>query len=314
MKRVLLGIVMVFLRVGMAQAQVPTQSVQQKLGYPSAARLLVIHADDLGGAHTINRAIFEALEKGWVTSASVLVPCPWFPEVARWAKQHPAADLGIHLALNSEWTDYRWGPVSAADQVPSLLDEQGYLPLLETTPAQKAKPAEVERELRAQVERARAFGLHLTHLDTHMGALMQSETLFDVYHRMGRQYGLPILMHTAPGESTLPGITLPPEETLVNGVFQMQPGVPIDQWLDAYKKMLAPLKPGVYQLIVHLAYDDPEMRAAARDHPDWGAAWRQADVETVSSPEFQQFLKDQKFIVVRWQDLARALPEGYAKR
>jgi len=254
------------------------------------------------------------LEKGWVTSASVLVPCPWFPEVARWAKQHPAADLGIHLALNSEWTDYRWGPVSAADQVPSLLDEQGYLPLLETTPAQKAKPAEVERELRAQVERARAFGLHLTHLDTHMGALMQSEALFDVYHRMGRQYGLPILMHTAPGESTLPGITLPPEETLVNGVFQMQPGVPIDQWLDAYKKMLAPLKPGVYQLIVHLAYDDPEMRAAARDHPDWGAAWRQADVETVSSPEFQQFLKDQKFIVVRWQDLARALPEGYAKR
>jgi len=314
MKRVLLVVIIVFLRVGMAQAQIPTQSVQQKLGYPSTARLLVIHADDLGGAHTINRAIFEALEKGWVTSASVLVPCPWFPEVARWAKQHPAADLGIHLALNSEWTDYRWGPVSAADQVPSLLDEQGYLPLLETTPAQKAKPAEVERELRAQVERARAFGLHLTHLDTHMGALMQSEALFDVYHRMGRQYGLPILMHTAPGESTLPGITLPPEETLVNGVFQMQPGVPIDQWLDAYKKMLAPLKPGVYQLIVHLAYDDPEMRAAARDHPDWGAAWRQADVETVSSPEFQQFLKDQKFIVVRWQDLARALPEGYAKR
>src|SRR6476661_5196852 len=163
MKRVLLVVIIVFLRVGMAQAQIPTQSVQQKLGYPSAARLLVIHADDLGGAHTINRAIFEALEKGWVTSASVLVPCPWFPEVARWAKQHPAADLGIHLALNSQWTDYRWGPVSAADQVPSLLDEQGYLPLLETTPAQKAKPAEVERELRAQVERARAFA----HPDAH---------------------------------------------------------------------------------------------------------------------------------------------------
>ncbi len=299
------------LGAGVALAQV---SVQQKLGYPPDARLLVLHADDLGGAHTINRAILESLEKGWVTSASVLVPCPWFPEVARWARQHPTADLGIHLALNSEWTDYRWGPVSSADQVPSLLDEQGYLPLLETAPAQKAKPAEVERELRAQVERAQAFGIHLTHLDTHMAALMQSAALFDVYRRLGHHYGLPILIHTAPGESTLPGITVPADETLVNGVLQMQPGVPVDQWLDAYKKMLTPLKPGVYELLVHLADDDPEMRAATWDHPDWGAAWRQADLETVSSPEFQQFLKDQKFILVRWQDLARALPPGYAQR
>jgi chitin disaccharide deacetylase len=302
-----------FLLSWTAFGQTSGKSVQERLGYPAGARLLVIHADDLGGSHTINRAIFEALEKGWVTSASVLVPCPWFPEVARWSKQHPAADLGIHLALNSEWTDYRWGPVSPSDQVPTLLDEQGYLPLLETAPAQKAKPPEVDRELRAQVDRARAFNIHLTHLDTHMGALMQSPTLFEVYHRLGQHYGLPILMHTAPGEGTLPGITLPGDEVLINGVLQMQPGVPIDQWLDAYKKMLTPLKPGVYELIVHLAYDDPEMRGATWDHPDWGAAWRQADVETVSSPEFQQFLKDQHFVLVRWQDLARALPAGYAK-
>src|SRR6476620_226889 len=158
MKRVLL-VVIVFLRVGMAQAQIPTQSVQQKLGYPSAARLLVIHADDLGGAHTINRAIFEALEKGWVTSASVLVPCPWFPEVARWAKSHPEADLGIHLALNSEWTSFRWGPVSPANKVQSLLDDQGYLPPLETEVVQKAKLPEVELELRAQIDRAKKAGI-----------------------------------------------------------------------------------------------------------------------------------------------------------
>src|SRR5258706_14352265 len=93
-------------------AQPPIKTVQERLGYPATARLLVVHADDLGMNHSVNRATFEALEKGWITSASILVPCPWFPEVARWAKVHPNADLGIHLALTSECTDLRWDPVT----------------------------------------------------------------------------------------------------------------------------------------------------------------------------------------------------------
>src|ERR1700678_1929760 len=82
------------------------KTVQERLGYPASARLLVVHADDLGMNHSVNRAIFEALEKGWVTSASILVPCPWFAEVVRWARDHPAADVGIHQDLNSEWTSF----------------------------------------------------------------------------------------------------------------------------------------------------------------------------------------------------------------
>ena len=91
------------------------QTVQERLGYPASARLLVIHADDLGMAHSVNSAIFEAFENHWITSASILVPCPWFPEVATWAKTHPDADLGIHLDLNSEWTTYRWRPISPGE-------------------------------------------------------------------------------------------------------------------------------------------------------------------------------------------------------
>ncbi len=146
-------------------------TVQERLGYPANARLLVIHADDLGMNHSVNRAIFEALDKGWVTSASILVPCPWFPEVVRYAKNHPDADLGIHQALNSEWNDFRWGPVSSKDKVPSLLDALGYLPLDTPEVAKSAKVSEVETELRAQVDRAQAMGIHLTHLDSHMGTL-----------------------------------------------------------------------------------------------------------------------------------------------
>jgi chitin disaccharide deacetylase len=292
-------------------SQTPMRTVQEKLGYPASARLLIIHADDLGMAHSVNRATFEALEKGWVTSASILVPCPWFPEVARWAQTHPDADLGIHLALNSEWTGFRWMPVSPVDKVSSLLDDQGYFPLLETQVAPKAKLSEVETELRAQIERARKAGIRLSHLDTHMTALTQSPGLFQTYKKIGKEYRLPLLLERNSGTYLPQGQTLS-EDALIDKVVSIAPGVALQDWLKAYKDMLQPLPPGVYQLIVHTAYDDDEMRGATWDHPNWGAAWRQFDFETVKSPEFQQFLKDQGFILIRWRDLAKALPANYS--
>ena len=288
-----------------ASAQAPAKTVQERLGYPATARLLVIHADDLGMSHSVNRATFEALEKGWITSASILVPCPWFPEAARWAKDHPDADLGIHLALNSEWTDLRWGPITGPGKVTSLLDPDGFLPLETPAVAQNAKPADVETELRAQIERAQKAGVHLTHLDTHMGALMTTPDLFAVYQKMGNEFHLPTLVERM-GTHSPQGFPVP-ENILVERVVTMEPGVSANDWLDWYKKALTPLAPGVYQLIVHLAYDDDEMRGATWNHPDWGAAWRQHDFDTMKNPEFQKFLKDQGFILVRWKDLARAM-------
>ena len=278
-------------------------SVLERLGYPASARLLIIHADDFGMAHSVNRAISEALENGWVTSASILVPCPWLPEVARWAQSHAQADLGIHQALNSEWTDIRWGPVSPRDKVPSLLDSQGYLPLLESQVSRQAKPAEVEMELHTQIDRARSMGIPLSHLDTHMGALLGTPELIQVYRKVAQDYRLPIPLKRAKNSDQL---TLSPSEGLVDEVLQITPGVPPDQWLKAYENMLQPLGPGVYELIVHLAYDDDEMRGATWNHPDWGAAWRQHDFDMVKSSEFRQFLKDQGFVLVGWKDLARA--------
>jgi chitin disaccharide deacetylase len=302
----LLGCLAVF-----STAERPASSIQERLGYPANARLLVIHADDLGMAHSVNRAIFEALENGWVTSASILVPCPWFPEVARWAQAHPDADLGVHLALNSEWTDFRWRPVSPADRVPSLLDEQGYFPLVETTVAQRAKLSEVEMELAAQVERARAFGIHISHLDSHMGALMGTLELAEAYQRIGRAQGLPILWHRAAGAKFQPEAQPRSDFILNDDDLEISPGVKPEDWLRTYETMLAPLKPGVHHLVVHLAYDDDEFRGATHDHPNWGAAWRQSDFDMVKSAEFRQFLKSQGFVLVTWRELARALPADY---
>ena len=291
----------------LARAQSPP-TVQERLGYPREARLLIIHADDFGMSHSVNRATIEALTNRWITSASILVPCPWFPEVVRFARGNPGADLGIHMAVNSEWTTFRWGPVSSRSDVPSLLDAEGYLPLIEQTVVAQAKPAEVERELRAQVDRARAAGIPLTHLDSHMATLFRSREFFEVYRRMGAAYRLPVLLERAGarGGDEAPFETGAQPDALVDRVLSIEPGVSASGWQGAYEKMLAPLPPGVYQLIVHLGYDDEEMRGATADHPDWGAAWRQQDLELVRSESFRKFLADQKFILIGWRDLARA--------
>src|SRR5205823_2875731 len=136
-----------------------TRTVAERLGYPKDAKLLILHADDLGAAHSIDAASFDALDKGVISSASIMMPTPWVTEVAAYAKAHPNADLGLHLTLTSEWETYRWGTVESRDKVPSLLDPDGTLPNGDGPVATRAKPAEIELELRAQVERAVAPGI-----------------------------------------------------------------------------------------------------------------------------------------------------------
>jgi predicted glycoside hydrolase/deacetylase ChbG (UPF0249 family) len=289
-------------------AQAKGATVQERMGYPADARLLIIHADDLGMNHSVNRATFAALENHWITSSSILVPCPWFPEVADWAKTHPDADLGIHLALNSEWTHLRWGPISSRDKVPSLLDKDGYFPLLETDVGAQAKPKEADSELRAQIEHAKTAGVPISHFDTHMTALMQQKDLLQVYEKLGRDYKLPILLDRSGSRKLPEGGTVNPEQALIDRIIEIDPGVPPEKWAEWYEQTLVALKPGVYEMIVHLAYDDDEMRGTTWDHPDWGSAWRQHDVDMVKSSEFQQFLKQQNFTLVKWSDVAKALP------
>src|SRR5690348_17694861 len=99
-------------------AQAQTKTVAERLGYPADSKLLIVHADDLAVAHSVDAASFDALDKNAVTSASIMVPCAWLTEVASYAKDHPDADLGLHLTLTSEWKVDRWGPVSSSDKVP----------------------------------------------------------------------------------------------------------------------------------------------------------------------------------------------------
>src|SRR5882724_6231556 len=130
-----------------SMSQPAAKTLLERLGYPADAKLLIVHADDLGMAHSVNQASIKGLESGLVSSASIMIPCSWLPEIADYARTHPDADLGLHLTLTSEWALYRWGPVLGKEQVPSLLDPDGYLYLTESEAAKHIDPKEAEAEI-----------------------------------------------------------------------------------------------------------------------------------------------------------------------
>ena len=154
-----------------AQTPADRPSLAERLGYAADAKLLIIHADDLGMAHSVNRGTLHAMRHGVVNSGSIMVPTPWLSEIAAAAREDPALDLGLHLTLTSEWKHYRWGPVLPVTEVPTLVDSAGYLWATAEDAAAHMDPSEAEAEIRAQVERAVQFGITPTHLDSHMGTL-----------------------------------------------------------------------------------------------------------------------------------------------
>ena len=286
-------------------AQTPT--LLQRLGYPPDARLLIVHADDLGMAHSVNAATTKAFGTGLVNSGSIMIPCPWLPEVVTYAAKHPEADLGLHLTLTSEWTGLRWGPVVSREQVPSLFDKDGYLHLTESAAAARINPKEAEAEIRAQIRRARELGIKPTHLDSHMGTLYQTKELFEVLMRVAREEKLPARI--GPGHVARPfaAEVLRADDIVIDHIISIGDDVPAAEWAAWYTRELINMKPGVTEVILHLAHDDEEMRAVSIDHPGWGAAWRQRDLDFFTSNEFRTLLREQKIQLITWRELGRML-------
>jgi predicted glycoside hydrolase/deacetylase ChbG (UPF0249 family) len=308
-QRVSLSCILLIAAAIPADAQSAKRSLAEQLGYPANAKLLIVHADDLGVTHSVNVASIKALESGAVNSASIMVSCPWFPEIADYAKSHPEVDFGLHLTLTSERVYYRWGPVAPADQVRSLLDKNGYLHH-DWTPETRIDPGEAEIELRAQIERAHAMGIRPTHLDSHQLRLDSTgKELFEVALRLAHQYKLPFFV-TRDWFADYPYLekALGPDDVVIDHTITIEPKVQPEKWADFYKNALRNLEPGVTQLVIHLAYDDAEMRAATRERDTWGAAWRQRDFDFFTSPEFRNLLQDQNIKRVTWRQIAAISP------
>lgn len=298
-------VILTLLPLAEAHAQ---KTIAERLGYPPDAKLLIVHADDLGMAHSVNAATIKAFESGLVNSGSIMVPCPWLSEIAAYARTNPQADLGLHLTLTSEWTSFRWGPVTPKDRVTSLLDKDGYFRLTETEAAAHADPTEVELEISNQIERARTLGIQPTHLDSHMGTLYQNKALFEVFLRVARIQKLPVrIAKTWFARADFLPSALNPNDVYIDRILDINPSVAPGDWAKFYSDAIRKLEPGVTEIVVHLAYDDAEMRGATFNHPDWGAAWRQRDFEFFTSDAFRKLLQENQIKLITWRELGKLI-------
>jgi predicted glycoside hydrolase/deacetylase ChbG (UPF0249 family) len=259
-----------------------SQSLAQLLGYPSDARLLIVNADDFGMCQAENAATIEGLRARAYNCATIMVPCPWFVDAAAQARTL-AADIGVHLTHTSEWATYRWGSVSGAGTVPSLLDADGYLHGNVPAVYAHAVLADIERECRAQIARALAAGIDVTHLDSHQGVLQLDARYHEVYVRLAAEHRLPIRMAS---RSFMRDIGMEHIVELADGLGVLSPdhlwfGSPEHPGDTArfWNALFEQLHPGVNEVLVHAGFDTPEGQAIT---PEW--AQRVADHRFFTAP------------------------------
>ena len=287
------------------------QTYAERLGWEPNARVVMFHCDDLGMSHASNLGGIESLEKGVVTSVSIMMPCPWVPEIVKYVKQHPQVDAGLHLTMNSEWDLYRWGPVAGKPAVPGLCDPDGYLwhPTQET--AKHATPDEVEREIRAQIDKAEAMGLHPTHIDTHMGALAARPEFFERYVKVGIEKQIPVLAiggHRSFARVENAGAMKQIEER-IKGVWDA--GLPVIDdlhtasydWKEGAKsarfiKMLKELKPGVTMVIIHCSRPTDDFPLITGS-----SSLRFEDLKAMIDPEVRKTVEEEHIILTTWREL-----------
>ncbi len=272
----------------------PGKSLAERLGYQATDRLLIINGDDAGMCHTANQATIDALENGLMTSATIMVPCPWFPEIAAYAKAHPQAGFGVHLTHTCEWKKYRWGPVSGRSVVPGLVDPDGYLWPDIMNVYLHATPEQAEIEARAQIKMALAAGIDITHLDSHMGTLQYDLRYYAVYRKLALEFDLPLRMGSQEllatmgagnirAELAAGGIVFP--DYLIHGGRKKDEGV-VDYW----KRMLADLKPGVTELYIHAGLETEELQQITGSWKDRAAEHRLFTTD----PEVRRLLDSQR--------------------
>ncbi len=280
----------------------------EKLGYSPNAKLLIVHADDAGVSHATNQAIFDAFEKKLITSTAIMVPCPWFPEIAKYAVNHPEYDFGLHLTYTSEWNTYKWSGISSANEIPSLLNEQGYFYATTKEAVKHASANEVDKEMRTQINKALEFGIKPTHFDSHMNTHFGSQKIFKKYLKLGSDYQVPVLIPKNYLEDN-DSINIPElkDYLIIDGLIEIPTTIQPTEWNSYYTNILQNLTPGIYELIVHLAYDNEETRAMTRDHDYYEASWRQRDVDFISSYEFQQVLNENNIQLITWRQIQEVM-------
>lgn len=265
------------------------------LGFPPDARVLIVNGDDLGMYRAVNVAVVRSIEDGIARSCSLTVPCPLASHAMRLLRDRPQIPFGIHLTLVCDTLHYRWGPLSPREEVPSLLDDAGEL----CTPARvpellaRARPDEVEREFRAQVDTVIDAGLTPTHLDWHCLADGGRADILDLTVALATEYGLAVRVWLEPGRRKLRRRGLP----VVDHEFVDSFALDVDGKAARYAELLRDLPPGLSEWAVHPGLDDEESRAV--DPGGWRV--RCTDYEFLTSPEAAEIVRQEGIVLADYR-------------
>ena len=287
----------------------------KKLGCSDNERLVIIHTDDIGMCHASLQAFKDLWKFGTITSGAAMVPCPWFPATAQMCRENPEIDLGVHATLNAEWETYRWSPLSTRDPASGLLDTEGYFHQWQDAVYQNAKPEAVDAEVNAQIERALAAGIDVTHVDTHIGTIM-SPLFIQSYIQAAASRRLPSMLPRldAKGVEVI-GIS-DNERIFYEPIVQMllESGVPMleglismpltepNGQLETAKVLLGDLPVGITHFILHPSIDTAELRSIC---PDWES--RVANYNTFMSDELKKFIEQEDIKLIGYRQIRNAM-------
>ena len=289
----------------------------QKLGYSNTDRVVIIHTDDIGMCHASLQAFKDLWEFGTITSGAVMVPCPWFPAVAQMCRENPEIDMGVHATLNAEWEAYRWSPLSTRDPASGLLDAEGYFHQWQDAVYQNAKPEAVDAEVNAQIERALAAGIDVTHVDSHMGTIM-SPLFIQSYIQAAAIRRLPNMLPRIDAHGMeiigMSDTELKVYEPIMNQLLEA--GIPMlegllsmplaepnpDEQMDIAKDLLGDLPVGITHFVLHPSIDTAELRSIC---PDWES--RVANYNTFMSDELKIFIEQEDIKLIGYRQIRDAI-------
>ena len=287
----------------------------KKLGYSDTDRLVIIHTDDIGMCQASVQAFKDLWAFGTITSGAVMVPCPWFPATAQMCRENPEMDMGVHATLNAEWENYRWGPVSTRDQSSGLMDAQGYFHQDNEVVYQNARPEAVVIEVNAQIEKALAAGIDVTHVDSHMGTILNS-LFIQSYIQAAASRQLPNmlprtnakgieLMGVSSEELTMYEPIMAQLESMGIPMLEGIVSMPLEHDQDhtgLAKKLLSELPVGITHFILHPSIDTPELRAIC---PDWSA--RVANYNAFMNVELKKFIEAENIKLIGYRQIRNAM-------
>lgn len=294
-----------------------------KLGYRDEARLVIFHADDVGMCHGSNRAFVDLSRAGLLKSGSVMVPCPWAPAILRQAAGDTTLDLGVHLTLTSEWANYRWGPISTRAPECGLLDDDGcFWQGLDGLGAHFQADA-AKAEMRAQVERALAAGVDVTHIDTHMGSALFPD-LVEHYIALGFEFGVPVFLSRRMGDLARKNGHTEAAQRLDDIIPSVEAaGMPlVDEFrgtpmyagveggprADVYEEILRALPPGTVTYFSLHPNAPGDIEQIAPDH----APWRHFEYEYFQSDRLRAFLDAEGIVSIGCRDLRTVMQANLA--